>query len=390
MRTPGDTLDRRSQRRQVRLDIRRLPRPLRRLLQPVRNPFVLEGVLTRLDDDLEVVAGTPVRNLHEADRIRWMAHLAGQRGFRQRVLNSTHAERRRCHLDWVQGSDREVLPASTQAVLVPTSGQWEVAEDLGLGTAAYLEAMPDEVALGLVQEMISRAQKPFELEDWTQIAADLGVAPEAFEAVGLEDEPDITIRVLVVGAGPSTLAHAVDAVGSREVGVRLVEVEPIQSERATLCVEARHQDLADVLLEGERFDEVVFHLPAPAGTGAANHRFLYYGDPNMFEVPTPDLGRLGPKKWSRRVVRMLETLPALIKPDAAVHIYVPWGVRERQSYRACPELVAPPEQVLGDLGFSVARSIDVFHSPTIAQPFVAHHRCPWHLVSALRRVPCDD
>lgn len=374
MKAPGDQVERRADRRQVQLDVRRLPRVLRQVLRPVRNPYVLRGVLDMIEGDLEAVAHGPTKDLHEAERHRLLEQMAAQVSYRQRVRRLTHEERRRCHLDWVRGSEREVLPWSLPPVSIPKIGTWHVAEDLGIGTAAYLEAMPDEVAVGLVQELHDRAAGDFAaIPEW-------GVGADTFDTVGLDEEGESTLRILVIGAGPKTFAHAVDAADDPSVRMRVVEVDPIESERETLCVDARHPDLGEILVEDHRFDVVVIHLPSPACSGAEQHRFIYYGN----QIPGVDPGRLGRKKWRRWAMNTAQLLPVLLNPGGVAHLYLPNGIRGREDYEVDTTLTDGTKEALqGPL--EIIRDVEVVPTQTVAQPFVAHQRCPWRLISAERK-----
>lgn len=366
------------------MDARRLPWPIRRLLRPIRNPRLLEGVLQQIEHDVLLAHGyteadlcsTKPITLHEADRDKVLDSLASDPNYLRRVRKLGHRARRVAHLDWVHRSDREVLPEYVPRISIPESGLWKVREDLDIGTSPYLGSMPDELAVGLVQELARR----FSSRSGDAWSSEMAIYEQMATDIGLDDDSRANVRVLVIGAGPCTFAHAVDAVDHPLVTFRVVEVEPIPSERETLCVEARHEDLGPVLSDGDQYDAVVLHLPAPAGPGGERQRFAYY-EPNLYGIPTVDLARLGLKKWSIWTMRLIQVLPLLVRQGGVVHIYSPCGVRTRRSYEEHPGLQAAVAEALGGIDLDVFRNVEVMPDASIKQSFVGQERCGWHLVS---------
>lgn len=366
------------------MEARRLPWPIRRLLRPVRNPQLVEGVLHQIERDVLLACGYKepdllVRQvkLHDADRDAVLDRLAADRTYLERVRKLTHRARRVAHLEWVHRSDREVLPEYIPTIRIPESGIWHVREDLDIGTAPYLESMPDEVAIGLVQELVERVTCNATHEAWM---SEMGIDEQVAMDIGLGDDSKVEIRVLVIGAGPCTVAHAIDAVDDPLVKFRIVEVEPVPSERETLCVEARHEDLGPVLNEGDQYDAVVLHLPAPVGPGGGRHRWLYY-EPDLFGIPALDLARLEPTKWMAWAERLIQVMPLLVRDRGFLHIYSPCGVRTRRSYDEHPGLRVAVTAALQATDLEAHRDIEVVPDGSTKQAFVSQARCSWRLIS---------
>jgi len=362
------------------MNARRLPWPIRRLLRPIRNPQLAEAVLQQVERDVLLASGyseadlcsTEQVKLHEADRDRVLDRLAADNSYLRRVQKLSHRARRVAHLDWVHRSDREELPEHVPTIRIPEKGTWQVREDMSIGTSPYLESMPDEIAIGLVQELARRVT--------CNTTLDAVLDDQMFTDIGIGDDAKTKLSLLVIGAGPCTLGHAVDAVNDPLVKFQVVEVEPVPSERETLCVDARHEDLGAVLSSNDQYDTVVLHLPAPAGPGGERHRWVYY-EPSLYGIPALDLARLGPKKWMVWAERMVQVLPLLVRQGGVVHVYSPCGVRTRRTYQGDDRLHAAVREAVRSIDLDVCRDIEVVPDGSVKQAFVANERCRWHLFS---------
>ena len=379
MRTAGSTDDRWRQRRDGRRDLRRFPQAIRKLLRPVKNPYVLDDVVASLVEDLEHLAGQrglmdSKGHIHEVDRREVLRGMADSRDYLNRVRHLTNDARRRSHLGWVRRCDRESFPEHLPSVALPKAGEVKLRGDLGIGTAAFLEAMPDELAVGLVQELVDRTD-PID-DELKDIFADWG--DDFGDTVGLEDRD--RLRALVAFAGPSTFAHVADALLAP---FDVVEVDAVPSERETLCVDRRvewlHELAEDQLFRA--FDIVIWHLPAPCHGAADKHRFMYYEHPVVRPLPVVDPGRRGPRAWRKTARDLIEVTPLLLREHGQVAFVLPMGVRHRSYYKADPDLLQGLVEAITSVGLTIQRDVTVHEVQTKAQPFVGHQRCPWRLIT---------
>ena len=380
MRTAGSSHDRWRQRRDGRRNLRRFPPPIRKLLRSVKNPYVLDDVLDALEKDVDHLAEQrglldEHGRIHEVDRRELVRGMANDKDYMNRVRNLTNDARRRTHVGWVRRNDRESFPEHLPTVVLPKTGEVNLRGDLGVGTAAFLEAMPDEVAVGLVRELADR-EDPID-EELKDMFSDWG--DQFDDTVGLEDRD--RLRVLVAFAGPSTFAHVADAVLAP---FDVVEVDAVSSERETLCVDRRVEWLHQLVDDGplfEAFDVVVWHLPAPSHGAADKHRFIYYEDQRVRPLPPMDPGRRGPKAWRQILADLIDITPSLLRPHGRIAFLLPRGVRHRSTYVPEPDLLNGVVEEIDDAGLVIDRDLTLHEVQTKAQPFVGHRRCPWRLIT---------
>ena len=379
MRAPGSDFERKGQRREVARHVRRLPPVLQSCVKSIRVPQILADVVATIEGDVRMEAmnrgllrqGSGPQNLHELDRRAILEGMAEKRDYRRRVQNLVNEACRSAHLDWVRRSEGESLPDATPRVIAPGFGEWEAKADLGLGTAAYLEAMPDAVAIwlaGILVEMDeAEPESEFEMDPtWGPRSRAKAIPPKS---------------VLVFGAGPGTLAAAVDAM-TQPGSIQVTEVDCVPSERESSCVVARYPDLTSAI--DATYDAVVWHLPSPAGEGAGKHRFMYYAENGTDAVPL-DLGRLGVRSWKKWLRRFVDVSGALIGEEGRVIFLVPTGVRTARGYDEGSELVDDLEGWLREAGFRTERNLLVRETGSVAQPYISKNRCPWRLVVAHRK-----
>jgi hypothetical protein len=140
------------------------------------------------------------------------------------------------------------------------------------------------------------------------------------------------------------------------------------------------------------YDLIVVHVPPPAS--GANHLRNRYK--NLAAVSTRagrvDVGRLGPRKWTKRVWRLhLEVLPKL-KSDADLVLVLPMATRVAPlvdgypywSYEPSPCLLDGVDAMLGTSGLGTVFDLVVVDKNPVAQPFFCERRCPWRVIGLNR------
>lgn len=380
------------QKEHVARKLRLLPSPMRAHLSTLRNPYmqqqVLDLVLDKAREDAERWAGEAQTRrddhwapLHEAVlrrviRESWAdpKYRGWFRGVRADVLGRAHLDRRKDDLYYA-----DVAP-----VTIPYGPTWRARSDVGLGSTPALESLPEEVALAIASLITGRT------------TLDEDEVPHEFDEFGLGSDVDLLDaadsngwRVLHLGAGPSTLAIAVDSLEAHlpSAATRIVEVDAYPWERETRCAEGPRMSWPSKPGPFDKtFDALVLTPPCPGVGVAAQLRGMYLNDGSRNEL---DPGRLGSNKWLQRIKEAFTAGHQTLRPNGLVVLYLPLGVRT--SYEAAGKerkwgttYVLDPKLDLfvGELDLEVVRTLEVEEVAPRPQPYVGMRRPPYKLVIA--------
>jgi hypothetical protein len=261
--------------------------------------------------------------------------------FRGFIRNSIDALMRTAHLLKTDPSAVTSMPKISSAAPTPRNGVLTLRSSIGLGTASYLEAEPEE---------------------WCHYVA-AHVAGH-----GLDDN-DLTLdasdrRIYVIGAGAGGFARAVAALGL-SARVAIEEQDNVLPESTVLpfVTGSRNRRF-------DRYEAVVMVLPCPARGGAANHRRIYRGTQEEGFDPSA----VGPENWEAWCEGWTGALPELMQPGGEAFVLVPASVRTATGY--------DDERALLDafLVHSAAAGLEVLEQHLVVevepvnQPFVGRGR----------------
>lgn len=395
--TTKEEVERAQQKEYVARNLRLLPSPMRAMLAPVRNPYLLQQVLDRViaraNEDAErweaqvQASGDdhwgPVHEavLRRVIRESWTdpKYRGWFRSVRADVLGRAHLSHRKDDLYYA-----DVAP-----VTIPCGPTWRARSDFGLGSTPALESLPEEVALAIASLITGRTTL-----DKADVPQECALFELGSEDVDLLEGADSNgWRVLHLGAGPSTLAIAVDSLEAHlpSAATRIVEVDAYPWERETRCAEGPRMAWPSKPGPFDKtFDALVLTPPCPGVGVAAQLRGMYLNDGARTEL---DPGRLGPNKWTQRIKEAFTAGYQTLRPKGLVVLYLPLGVRT--SYEAAGKerkwgttYVLDPKLDLfvGELDLEVVRTLEVEEVAPRSQPYVGRHRPPYKLVIAKKGV----
>ena len=238
-----------------------------------------------------------------------------------------------------------------------TKGILELRSSIGLGTASYLEAEPEEWCHYVVDGALARAQP-------------------------LERDGDITMddrhmRFFVIGAGPGGFAKTVTAVESH-IHIEVAEQDLVLPESTTVpCVVGPRGP------SGVKHDIVAMVLACPAYGGAANHRRLYRHE----GAREFDLSALGPRKWRAHVEGWISALPDLMTAGGEAFVLVPASLRYGRGYQRHEGLLEHVLRAVDAARLEVVEQVQVVEVMPVNQPFVGTARPERWSLRVQRSVP---
>lgn len=359
-----------------------LPTRMRRLLGRIRRQYFLDQILDSVIDEAQewgsLETGVEPKDVHPALLKRLLKDAWKRPSYRRAIRALTKSVMtEQAHLG--HRMDDKALPEVAPRS-IPATQTWEVQCDCGLNSTPTMEAMPEEVALAIAGIITGyESQNEMENDDDDQCVIDIQLP-----------RPN-TRRVLQLGAGPSTLALAIDALEVGTGRTQLTEVEAYEWSRSTACVHNRL--LWDQTYEGA-FDCVVLSPPCPGeGVGAQlRNKYLKSNEGPLLDRQRLDPGRFGPKKWTRVVALALKDGVEHLKPGGLVIAYLPLGIRapleiatgERRwgtGYIDCPELGAWDE-AFDLLCLRTKTDLQIVEATPRPQPYVDLRRPSYRLLLA--------
>lgn len=381
------------------------PRALAAILGKVRRGYLLRMGLEVVDQEIERRSQGRRRGGPDANARGWLdgtetcieekisgplqreilEEMSADGAFRNSLRRAIRRILKAEHLSST-GTSRLTDWTAERTQVPTTDGPWRVRSSWGLASATELEGKPEGLCLALACRMLNISSTSFSDEDGLSLGRgtfDEGRAPGTEEDQG----PDAPRRVLDWGSGYyRALAGAIDAIGQEQQTVRLVEVDVVGglSLRERSCVAGRFREIGD-LHAADVFDAVVLTLPSPGERSAARHREHYKDrEPPSEEERLPDVGRCGPTKWNRELLRRLQALPRLLKRDGEAILVLPRSVRTASGYRSQPTLLNGAEAVLARAGLAVFLRFDLIEEDPVAMPFIVRSR-PERVVWFVRR-----
>jgi hypothetical protein len=354
-----------------RLRERRLPDELRQDLRRIRRDD-LRGVF--VDDIFQRVhevadrrgllamhteaTGEPTPYLPVVREREILRSFADNATFRRQLRVGIRTALRTAHGAKVDPSTLVRVAGDAAGDEPPHDGTWAPAADIGLQTGTMLDAPP---------------------ECWLIWAARAAVR---LAAVKKRRAPLAAFSVLNPDAGAGGFARALHLeVGDDATGINVQEFDDLFTPTPLPAVVGGRQDA----LRRGAYDLMVWSVPAPALGGASNDRNRYR------EVPTTDVGSVGPRRWRQNVERMLrELVPQVLRVGGLAIVRLPLGVRVgergRRGYECYPGLLDGLLDHLGAAGLSVVWNRATEETGSVNQPYVGVNRCPW-LTVGLERVP---
>lgn len=358
-------------------EILRLPRSLGSIVRSLKNGHhrcELAGFIERAvrkavppdaTSDVEVPGAIyKTSYVLEIHRRAALTKLAADAAFITDLKSRVDLIKRQGHLVNTYGGPPSMLP-ELPACAVPPTGTWNAESWVGLSTSSLPEAVPEEVAVAIAQRtwrghhLNGRARK---------------------HPVG---------RVLHWGALNSTLAFALVATAPRGLTLEIDEVDTVGQPRSS---EWRGRRTTTLPKAGE-YDLVVVHAPPP-GEGANHIRNLYKAMNSQPEgdLHLEDLGRRGPRKWRRGLLRLISQIMLRVKSGGELVLLLPMAVRTaprvdgfvQWGYEPRLNLLEGVVDLLSNRGFGILADLEVVEKNPISQPFFLERRCPWRFVIASR------
>lgn len=301
--------------------------------------------------------------LPEIHRRAALTRLATDTAFVNQLKTRVEQIKRRGHLMNTYGGSSVAIP-ELPLCSVPAVGPWHAESWLGLSTSSLLEAMPEEVAVAVAQRTWRR---------YSQLKGRSRMQPAG--------------RVLHWGALNGTLAFALHITAPLGLTLMIHEVDTVGQPQSREWLGERFTRLP---VHGE-YDLVVVHIPPP-GEGANHIRNLYkdLAGPPAGDVHLEDLGRRGPKKWRRSVLKLIKEVTPRLKASGELVLLLPTAVRTAPMVNGYPQWGYEPRadlltgivELLKEAQLSVVADVDVVEINPINQPYFVDRRCPWRFVIA--------
>ncbi len=330
---------------------RALPPGLRADVRGLRRDDLAQGVLDLIDERVQLEARRFQRAENTVAKIqvtpiltrKLLKVLDRNQEFRGFIRNTINSLLRTNHLTKTDPQAVASLPEVLRPTPQPTRGVLTLRSSIGLGTATYLEAEPEEWCHYVVNAALARMQ------------------PELDADITLDND---MLRIFVIGAGPGGIARAVTALES-PVRIEVVEQDYVLKEpNAMPCVSGPRGP------SGEEHDVIVMVLPCPGEGGAANHRRLYRNE----RAREFDLSALGPRKWRAHVEGWISALPDLMTAGGEAFILAPAGVRYETGYLRDESLLESVIRAVNAAGLKVVEQMQIVEVEPVNQPFVGRAR----------------
>jgi len=360
--------------RDLEREIRRLPRPLGSIVGALNDAPHRAGLMAFIEHEVRKEA-TPTALRHvevpgalykasyllEIHRRAALAKLATSAAFVSHVKARVDQIKRQGHLVNTYGGSPVSIP-DLPSCPVPLAGPWNAESWLGLSTSSLPEAMPEGVAVAIAQRTWRR-----------------------FAHVGRRAQSAPVARVLHWGALNGTLAFALQCTSPLGLTLAIHEVDTVGQPQSR---EWKGQRFRRLPVHGE-YDLVVVHAPPP-GEGANHIRNRYKDLAGSLDgdVHLEDLGRRGPKKWGRGVMKLINEVAPKLKPDGELVLLLPMAVRTAPKVNGYPQwgyeprtdLLAGIVELLANHQLRVVADLAVVEENPLNQPFFVDRRCPWRFV----------
>ena len=348
---------------------RALPPGLRADVQRVRRDDLAQVALDKIDERLQhdargdqLLETQPKVEITPVLARKLLKALDCNPEFRGFIRNEINVLLRAHHIMKTDPTAAKVLPDVQRPAPQPTGGLLPLRSSIGLGTASYLEAEPEEWCQYVLINALARSQAS-ELDDEV-----------TFDDITFDND---TLRIFAIGAGPGGIARAVTAL---ELPVRAEVSEydyVLAGATAMPCVHGARE------LSSEKHDVVVFILPSAAEGGAANQRRIYWRQSALENDPST----YGPKRWLAYVAVWLAALPALMTPAGEVFMLVPTSVRCGSGYRLQEDLLESVLRAINAANLQVVEQLRVLELEPVNQPFVGRNRPERWSLRVRRRSP---
>lgn len=346
---------------------RALPRGLRADVRRVRRDDLAQTVLDTIDARLQLEARRYQLAANATVQLDVMPVVARKllltldtnqefRGFIRRQINQVL---RGHHVMKIDPQAVATLPDIEHATPHPELGVLPLRSSIGLGTASYLEAEPEQWCQYVVTNALARVHPP-----------------ELDEDAKLDEEK---LHLLVIGAGPGGVARTVTAL-ELPVHIHVSEYDYVLAEPTAMPCVNGPRGLGD-----GKYDVIVVVLPSPSAGHASNHRRIYrYG-----RAPEYDLSALGPRKWLSHVECWVEILPDLLAAAGEIFMLVPASVRCGTGYQEHAGLLESVLRACNTGGLEVVEQVQIVEIAPVNQPYVARRR-PQRWSLRLRRNSSSD
>lgn len=364
----GVSSDWKLERRERRRRERTLPPGLRADVCRVRRDDLAQGVLDMIDERVQLEArrlggesaGRDVE-ISPVMRRKLLRALDQNQEFRGLIRRSISSILRTNHLLKTDPQAAEFVPENVGPMPRPSEGVLVLRSSIGLGTATYLEAEPEEWCRYVLGGSLAKMERGSDGD------------------VTMDDDRG-GLRILALGAGPGGLARTVTALES-SAGIEVAEEDLVLPEETAMpCVVGPRGSSQD------RHDLVAMVLPCPADTGAANHRRIYRDDHRRGF----DLSAIGLRAWRAWVDSFIKSLPEVMTTDGTAYLLVPAGVRLASGYSRDPTLLDSVLESVAAADLEVIERVRVIEVEPVNQPFVGRARPERWSLLLRRRTPTSE
>jgi len=362
--------------RDLEREIRRLPRQLGSIARALNDVSHRAALVGAIDGEVcKAAAPTALRYVEvpgviykasyvlEIHRRAALTKLAMDAAFVDKLKCRVDQIKRQGHLVNTYGGSPVSIP-ELPSCAVPSVGPWNAESWLGLSTSSLPEAMPEEIAVAIAQRT------------WRRFSHHGGRARRPRLA-----------RVLHWGALNGTLAFALQSTAPRGRTLVIHEVDSVGQPQSR---EWKGQRFRGLPVHGE-YDLVVVHVPPPGeGANHIRNRYKDLAGPPDGDVHLEDLGRRGPRKWRRSVLKLIKEVTPRLKANGELVLLLPTAVRTAPAINGYPQwgyeqradLLTGIVELLVEAQLSVVADVDVVERNPINQPYFVDRRCPWRFVIA--------